>query len=192
MNKNILLPIAIIAVALVVGGTLVFTGQNKNEASVTASYPDNTRILAVSIPDMVCAGCAASVEGYVKSMPGVLKASVALATKSGTFLYDPSKVTKEQIVKNTIFDIYAPVIVSDEKYDPSRDQIAQTGAESIPIAIQQKLHQVAQLLVEKKKLNKDVTSIQAKIEDVNELLRTSRNQEAESLLDTIIKELENL
>jgi copper chaperone CopZ len=190
MNKNNLLPISIIAVALLIGNAVLYSGQNKD--TNFSAYPNNTRALTLSIPGMVCAGCAASVEGYVKAMPGVVEASVALTTKSGIFLYDPSKVTKEQIVKNTIFDIYAPVIVSDEKYDPSRHRFAKENIQSIPIAIQQKSNRVSQLFTEKQKLGVDVTRIQTGLDKVDEFLQKGLNQEAERLLDEIIKELENL
>lgn len=190
MNKNILLPIAIIAAALLIGSAVLYSGQNKG-ASVPA-YPKSARVLTLSIPKMVCAGCAASVEGYVKAMPGVLEGSVTLATKSGIFLYDSSKVTKEAIIKNSVFDIYPAVIVSDEKYDPSRHQFTKSSTQSISIAIQQKSNRASQLFAEKQKLGIDVSRIQAELNKVTEFLQTSRNQEAERLLDAIIKELKNL
>lgn len=190
MNKNIIFPIAIIVAALLIGSAVLYYGQNKGVDSST--YPNSARVLTLSIPKMVCAGCAASVEGYVKAMPGVLEGSVTLTTKSGIFLYDPSKVTKEEIVKNTIFEIYSPIIVSDEKYDPSRHQFAEANEPPIPVAIQQKSNRASQLFAEKQKLGIDMTLIQIELDKVNEFLQTSRNQEAESLLDTIIKELENL
>lgn len=190
MNKNILLPIAIIITALLIGSAVLFSGQN-NDNNIPV-YPNNARVLTLSVPNMVCAGCAASVESYVKAMPGVLEGSVTLATKSGVFLYDSSKITKEEIIKNTIFDIYPPVIVSDEKYDPSRHQFAESDTQSISITIQQKSNRASQLLTERQKLGIDMAQIQAKLDKVNEFLQTGRNQEAESLLDVIIKELENL
>lgn len=189
MSKNILLPISIIIVAFLIGSAVLLSGQNKG-TSVSA-YPDNTRVLTLSIPKMVCAGCAASVENYVKATPGVLEGSVTLATKSGIFLYDPSKVNKEEIVKNTIFDIYSPTIVSDEKYNSERHRFDE-NTQSIPIAIQQKSNRASQLFTEKQKLGIDMAQIQAELDMVNEFLQTGRNQKAEGLLDTITKELENL
>ncbi len=187
MNKNIL-PIAIIAVALLVGGAVLFAGQNKDKNLAVQPLPDNLRVLTLSIPNMVCAGCAASIEGYVKAMPGVFDGSVSLITKSGTFFYDPSKVTKELIVKNTIFDIYSPIIASDEPYDPTRHQLTKAKV-SIPIAIQEKSVHVSQLLKAK---GADIKQFQTKLDQVNAFLQEGRNQEAERLLDEVIKELENL
>lgn len=187
MNKNILLPISIIALALLIGGAVLYSGQNKN--AVAPTYPSNARFLVLSIPNMVCAGCAASIEGYVKAMPGVLQGSVSIITKTGTFLYDSTKVTKEQIVKNTIFDIYPPIIVSDEQYDPTRDQTTNASARPVPLEIQQKSIRVSQLLREKRV---DIKQIQARLDEVNKFLQEGRDQEAGSLLDSIIKQLENL
>lgn len=190
MNKNILLPIVIIVVAFLIGGAVLFSGGNRSADA--PAYPNGARVLTLSIPKMVCAGCAASVEGYVKAMPGILEGSVTLATKSGIFLYDSSKVTKEEIIKNSVFDIYPAIIVSDEKYDPSRHRFDETNTQSIPITIQQKSNRVSQLLTEKQKLGTDVSQIQTRLDKVTEFLQTGRNQEAENLLDVIIKELENL
>jgi len=187
MNKNILLPISIIAVALLIGSAVLYSGQNKG-AGIPA-YSNSARVLTLSIPNMVCAGCAASVEGYVKAMPGVLDGSVSLITKSGAFFYDPTKVTKEQIVKNTIFDIYPPTVTSDESYDPARHQLSKTSNSGVPAAVQQKSIRVSQLLGEK---NIDIERVQIKLNQVNAFLQEGRDQEAERLLDEIIKELENL
>jgi len=186
MNKNIL-PVAIIAATLLIGSAVLFSGQNKN--THISAYPDNTRVLTLSIPNMVCAGCAASVEGYVKAMPGVLDGSVSLTTKSGIFFYDPSKVTKEQIVKNTIFDIYPPTIASDEPYDPARHQLSKINNRPVPEAVQQKSIRVSQLLGEK---HIDIKQVQTKLDKVDSFLQEGQNQEAGRLLDEIIKELENL
>jgi len=186
MNKNIL-PIAIIAAAFLIGSAVLFSGQNKS--TNISAYPDNTRVLTLSVPNMVCAGCVASVEGYVKAMPGVFDGSVSLVTKSGTFFYDPTKVTKEQIVKNTIFDIYPPIIVSDEPYDPVRHRLENNNNLIIPTEIQQKSIRVSQLLGEK---HVDIKQVQTKLNQVNAFLQGGRNQEAERLLDEIIKELENI
>jgi copper chaperone CopZ len=187
MSKNNLLPISIIAVALLIGSAVLYSGQNKD--TNFPAYPNNTRALTLSIPGMVCAGCAASVEGYVKAVPGVLDGSVSLITKSGVFFYDPSKVTKEQIVKNTIFDIYPPTIASDEPYDPARHQLSKTNNRPVPAAVQQKSIRVSQLLGEKPI---DIKQVQTKLNQVNAFLQEGRDQEAERLLDEIIKELENL
>jgi len=190
MNKSISFPITIIIAGLLMGGAVLFSGQNKN-TSVSA-YPADARVLTLSVPNMVCAGCAASIENYVKSMPGVLEVSVTLSTKSGIFLYDPARVTKEEIIKNSIFDIYAPKIVADDKYDRLRHQFGNADNLSLPLAIQEKSNRASQLFFEKQQTGADVSQIKAELDQVDELLAQGRNQEAEISLDNIIKSLELL
>ncbi|XP_078428672.1 copper-exporting ATPase / responsive-to-antagonist 1 / copper-transporting ATPase (RAN1) [Wolffia australiana] len=50
------------------------------------------------ISGMTCTACVSSVEGILKKLPGVTRAVVALATSLGEVEYDPSHITKEDIV----------------------------------------------------------------------------------------------
>ncbi|XP_027358796.1 copper-transporting ATPase RAN1-like isoform X2 [Abrus precatorius] len=52
---------------------------------------------------MTCAACVNSVEGILRNLPGVKRAVVALATSSGEVEYDPSVISKDDIV-NAIED----------------------------------------------------------------------------------------
>lgn len=52
---------------------------------------------------MTCAACVNSVEGILRSLPGVQRAVVALATSLGEVEYDPTVITKDDIV-NAIED----------------------------------------------------------------------------------------
>lgn len=56
-----------------------------------------------SIGGMTCAACVNSVEGILKGLPGVKRAVVALATSLGEVEYDPSVISKDDIV-NAIED----------------------------------------------------------------------------------------
>lgn len=47
---------------------------------------------------MTCAACVNSVEGILRKLPGVKRAIVALATSLGEVEYDPSIISKDQIV----------------------------------------------------------------------------------------------
>lgn len=51
-----------------------------------------------TIGGMTCAACVNSVEGILRNLSGVKKAVVALATSLGEVEYDPSVITKEDIV----------------------------------------------------------------------------------------------
>lgn len=190
IDKNILVPILIIVAAVALGSAALSIDFSGRSATVTSQQ--SLRALKVSIPGMVCSGCAASIESYVKAMPGVTSASVSLTTKSGIFLYDPSKVTKEEIVKNTIFDIYPPTIVDDEPYDPSSQQIVQPQTPAIPLEIQQKSNRVSQLLSQKKSSSTNEQEIQTQLNEVDRLLLEGKYQQASQILDKIISELESI
>lgn len=190
INKNILAPILIIVLAIAVGSATL--GIDLSGRTARINRQQSLRVLETSIPGMVCSGCAASIESYVKSMPGVVNASVSLTTKTGIFVYDPSQVTKEEIVKNTIFDIYPPTIVSDEPYDPSIQQLVQPQAPAIPLEIQQKSNRVSQLLSQKKSSSPNEQEIQLQLNDVEKLLLEGNYQQAGQILDKIIGELESI
>lgn len=190
IDKNILVPVLIIVGAIALGSAILskdFSGQTP-----TVNSQQSLRALKVSIPGMVCSGCAASIESYVKAMPGVVNASVSLPSKSGIFVYDPSQVAKEEIVKNTIFDIYPPTIVSDEPYDPTSSQIAQPKTPAIPLEIQQKSNLVSQLLSQKKSSTSKDQEIQILLNEVENLLSESKYQQAGQILDKIIGALESI
>lgn len=189
-DKNILVPILIIVAAIALGSAALSIDFSGRSTSVDSQQ--SLRALKVSIPGMVCSGCAASIESYVKAMPGVINASVSLTTKSGIFVYDPSQVTKEEIVKNTIFDIYPPTIVDDEPYDPSSQQIDQPQTPAIPLEIQQKSNQVSQLLSQKKSSSTQKQEIQTQLNEVDRLLLEGKYQQASQILDKIISELESI
>lgn len=190
VSKNILAPILIIVLAIAVGSATL--GIDLSGRTARINRQQSLRVLGTSIPGMVCSGCAASIESYVKSMPGVVNASVSLTTKTGIFVYDPSQVTKEEIVKNTIFDIYPPTIVSDEPYDSSIQQLVQPQAPAIPLEIQQKSNRVSQLLSQKKLSSPNEQEIQLQLNEVEKLLLEGNYQQAGQILDKIISELESI
>jgi copper chaperone CopZ len=192
INKNLLLPGLIIVVALLIGGNLLLSDNLRLGTKSQTVSSQNLRVLTLSIPGMVCSGCAASIESYVKAMSGVTSASVLLNTKSGIFVYDPYQITKEEIVKNTIFDIYPPTIVSDEPYDPSIQQLAQPQTPAIPLEIQQKSNRVSQLLSQKKSSSPIEQEIQLQLNEVEKLLLEGNYQQAGQILDKIISDLESI
>lgn len=75
------------------------------------------KVLTLSIPGMVCSGCAASIQGALKNTEGVVDASVTLSNKQGVVIYDPSITTKEKIVNLEIFtSIYPATIIKEEDW----------------------------------------------------------------------------
>ncbi|CAG0933130.1 H+-transporting ATPase [Thermoflexales bacterium] len=57
-----------------------------------------TKQITVPITGMTCANCSATIERVTKKMPGVEKAAVNLASERGTWEYDPSLVSQDQII----------------------------------------------------------------------------------------------
>ncbi|WVZ77706.1 hypothetical protein U9M48_025544 [Paspalum notatum var. saurae] len=67
----------------------------------TVSQPKSQKTLSgqFRIGGMTCAACVNSIEGILKKLPGVKRAVVALATSLGEVEYDPSAITKDEIVQ---------------------------------------------------------------------------------------------
>ncbi len=206
-NKNLLLPMVIIVMALFAGGILLLFDKPKQKPIVSSAQTQqtnktgdkqqisaNARKLELTVPGMFCAGCKASVEGYLSSVPGVEYVEARLTPqKSATVIYNPDTITKEEIVKNQVFDTYGPAgVISDEPFNPAGTQLNQSQKNTTPLAIQQKSNQVSQLLRQKQQAGKDISSIQVQLKEVDNLLQKAQYQKAENLLDKIITQLESL
>lgn len=77
----------------------------------------NYKVLTLSIPGMVCSGCAASIQGALKNTDGVVDAKVTLSNKQAVVTYDPAVTTKERIVNLEIFtSIYPATIIKEEDW----------------------------------------------------------------------------
>lgn len=80
-----------------------FEAEIQPEPNTTRTNPHGTLIGQFTIGGMTCAACVNSVEGILRQLPGVRKAVVALATSLGEVEYDPTMVSKDDIV-NAIED----------------------------------------------------------------------------------------
>lgn len=80
-----------------------FEAEIQPEPNTTRTNPHGTLIGQFTIGGMTCAACVNSVEGILRQLPGVRKAVVALATSLGEVEYDPTVVSKDDIV-NAIED----------------------------------------------------------------------------------------
>lgn len=77
----------------------------------------NYKVLTLSIPNMVCSGCAGSIQQVLNKAPGIIDAKVTLSNKQAVVIYDPSTTTKEKVANLEIFtSIYPATIVKDEDY----------------------------------------------------------------------------
>ncbi|KAM6575045.1 hypothetical protein CsatA_023372 [Cannabis sativa] len=80
-----------------------FEAEILPEPSAVGTKPQGTLVGQFSIGGMTCAACVSSVEGILRDIPGVKRAVVALATSLGEVEYDPTAVSKDDIV-NAIED----------------------------------------------------------------------------------------
>lgn len=84
------------SLALISGISWFFFSKDKKKEEIEQS--GDLERLELNISGMHCAGCAAGIEATLKLMDGVKSASVNFATSKGEFLYDPSKIKKEDII----------------------------------------------------------------------------------------------
>ncbi|XP_030550624.2 copper-transporting ATPase RAN1 isoform X1 [Rhodamnia argentea] len=80
-----------------------FEAEILPEPSSSKTKQPKTLLGQFTIGGMTCAACVNSVEGILRSLPGVKGAVVALATSLGEVEYDPSVISKDDIV-NAIED----------------------------------------------------------------------------------------
>lgn len=83
---------------LIVGIIKFFFGKKDNEDKNENNNPTKEEILEVNIFGMHCAGCAAGIEGTLKSIDGILDVKVNFATGKGIFRFNPSKVNPQDII----------------------------------------------------------------------------------------------
>eukprot|EP00262_Sarcandra_glabra_P021459 TRINITY_DN9121_c0_g3_i1.p1 TRINITY_DN9121_c0_g3~~TRINITY_DN9121_c0_g3_i1.p1 ORF type:complete len:1022 (-),score=197.98 TRINITY_DN9121_c0_g3_i1:215-2959(-) len=75
-----------------------FDAEILPESNITRSKSQKTLSGQFRIGGMTCAACVNSVEGILRKLPGVKRAVVALATSLGEVEYDPSFISKDDIV----------------------------------------------------------------------------------------------
>ncbi|CAI9090651.1 OLC1v1025468C1 [Oldenlandia corymbosa var. corymbosa] len=80
-----------------------FEADILEEPTTPKAKTNRTLVGQFTIGGMTCAACVNSVEGILRGLPGVKRATVALATSLGEVEYDPSVISKEEIV-NAIED----------------------------------------------------------------------------------------
>jgi len=143
MNKNLIIPLSIVIVGVFIGGAVLLTGNSQNNSLDANTAQGNLRKVDLEIQNMFCIGCRSSVANSVRAIPGVVQADADPGTDSGWVIYDPSEITKEQILAASIFKAYPARILSDEVY---RGDTTEGQIQEIPPEIEQKLNELAQRL----------------------------------------------
>lgn len=104
--------VAVLSVSmLMIGGIGWFFFGKKEKNRKTERVSEKTEKVELNISGMHCAGCVAGIEATLKGTDGILTASVNLTTSRGVFEYDPSKISKEDIIQK----------IKELGYDASED-----------------------------------------------------------------------
>ncbi|KAL9236010.1 hypothetical protein vseg_010725 [Gypsophila vaccaria] len=80
-----------------------FEAEILAEAKSSQTAPNKILTGQFNIGGMTCAACVMSIEGVLKELPGIVRAVVSLTTNLGEVEYDPSVISKDDIV-NAIED----------------------------------------------------------------------------------------
>lgn len=174
MNKDYLIPIAIIIAGALVGGILLFSGNPQESSSA-----QNLRQLNLSIKGMFCIGCEAGIESSLSQLSGVIKVEADAKNDSGLVVYNPNKISKEEILAAPIFKTYSAKVTSDKPYTGS----TQFEKKELPPEIKNKLNLLA------KKLNQENTSLStSEIQKINSALESKDWSKAEEILKKLLEE----
>uniref|UniRef100_A0A8D2AN40 Copper-transporting ATPase 2 n=1 Tax=Sciurus vulgaris TaxID=55149 RepID=A0A8D2AN40_SCIVU len=82
--------------------------------------------VVLAITGMTCASCIQSIEGMLSQRKGVKRVSVSLANGTGTFLYDPSVISPEEL-RAAVEDMGFEASVIPEKYSANHVQNHNAG-----------------------------------------------------------------
>ena len=82
-----------------IGGISWFFFGKKDKKESQEEITGSTEKIELNISGMHCAGCAAGIEGTLRNVEGIVSASVNFATSKGVFEYQPSKISKEEIIE---------------------------------------------------------------------------------------------
>ncbi|MFB6193331.1 MAG: heavy-metal-associated domain-containing protein [Candidatus Nanohaloarchaea archaeon] len=92
----ILLQYAVVPIAA--GAKTSGSGENLGDG--------NLKVVYLKVDGMVCQGCQASINGYLKRQPGVRYTGITLGKQGGPVVYDPELTSAEEIANSQIFGQY--------------------------------------------------------------------------------------
>ena len=77
-----------------------------SDIDISQSVPAGSKTLNLELPGLFCQGCAFSAQNALKGIDGVSDAKVSFDSKSGVVVYDPNKVTPEELVEIDLIKAY--------------------------------------------------------------------------------------
>lgn len=122
--KNIIIVTIIVVMAGLIGLSIITkptkqTAGKSESGEIKANYLEtnqsaNFRQAVLKIDGMFCASCATGAEYALKEKVGVVDASVDYNSESGNVVYDPSKISKDEIIQAV--KPYTAVITEDKTF----------------------------------------------------------------------------
>ena len=103
---------------------------------LTETAPEKEAHTTFDLEGMTCASCAMRIEKGLKKVPGVLDASVNLATEQASVTYDPIRTGIEQMVQKveTVGYKAIPQAPAPQKTVQEREESAVAGATAAPLS----------------------------------------------------------
>jgi len=77
-----------------------------NDIDISQSASEGLETLNLELPGLFCQGCAYSAQNALKGIDGVTDAKVSFEAKKGTIVYDPNKVSPDEILANDLIKAY--------------------------------------------------------------------------------------
>lgn len=93
--------IALLAVLAIFPACL--TSYSQEATTDREEAPSNTKTVVLEIEGMVCTGCPYTIEAYLEGTPGIINATVSYRNSSGVVVYNPSRITEDEILQLEIF-----------------------------------------------------------------------------------------
>lgn len=79
---------------------------------------ENLRVAYLKVDGMVCQGCQASINSFLRKQPGVKSTGIKLAESGGPVVFDPAKISAEELANGQIFQgYYDATVESVEQYN---------------------------------------------------------------------------
>jgi P-type Cu+ transporter len=106
------------------------------EPKPTEPAPETEAHASFDLEGMTCASCAMRIEKGLKKVPGVLEASVNLASEQGSVTYDPTRTGIEQMVRSVEAVGYKAILRAPAPRKPSQEGegSALAGASAAPLS----------------------------------------------------------
>jgi copper chaperone CopZ len=86
-------------------------------AQSTIINNDNLRVCEIGLPNLYCDACASNSEFILENLNGVVSVDVNFDNKNAIVIYDPSIISKDKLLLDTVIQYYGGIILADSVCD---------------------------------------------------------------------------